>query len=100
MCVCFSDLYIFKMSALLHLNRDPSWPKSLPRQTAGSVILLQGDASDSQVSVPAALLLASSSLVRNILSDGHLPPAYSTPVISISSVSADILECVGEMLVS
>ena len=84
---------------MLQLKKDPAWFKSFPFN-AGTVILLQGDDPDCQVSVPAALLIAISPLVRNILSAGHLPPAFSTPAISFPSVSVDILETVGEMLVS
>ena len=88
------------MSEVLRLKReDPAWLKSI--QFIGeTVILLQGDDPDSRVSVSAALLVAISPLVRNILANGHLPPSFSTPVISFPSVSVDILERVGEMLVS
>ena len=87
------------MSNVLKLKRDPAWFKSLPL-IADTMIFLQGDVPDRQVPVPAALLVAISPLVRNILSNGHLPPAFSTPIISIPSVSLDTLESVGEMLVS
>ena len=67
---------------------------------AEPVIMLQGDDPDCHVSFPVPLLVAISPLVRNILSDDHLPPAFSTPVISIPSLSVDILESVREILVS
>jgi len=87
------------MSQVLHLKRDPAWLSSSSPLDFDSAILLQGDAQDGQVSVPAALLVASSPLVRNILSAGHLPPSFSTPIISIPSVSVDVLVSVVEMLV-
>jgi len=84
---------------MLNLKKDPAWFSSLLPLPSEVVILLQGDGPERQVSVPAALLVASSPLVRNILSVGHLPPAFSIPVICIPSVSADILVGVVEMLV-
>jgi len=87
------------MSGVLNLKRDPVWFSTLELNAADTAIILQGDGPESQVSVPGGLLVASSPLVRNILSAGHLPPVYSTPVISFPSVSAAILASVKEMLV-
>jgi len=89
------------MNIVLSKKEDPAWLESsrLPK-IAGTVILLQGDDPSYRISVPAPLLVACSPLVRNILSFDHLPPAFNTPIISIPSASVDILECVGEMMVS
>ena len=61
------------MSQMLNLKKVPAWFSSMPLPSE-VVILLQGNGPEKQVSVPAAFLIASSPLVRNILSIGHLPP--------------------------
>ena len=80
------------------LSRDPDWLESLTDRNTSCVIrLLGGDGV--QVEIPATLLLATSPLVRNILSDSnHLHPVYSLPVISIPSVTGAGLETAGEVL--
>ena len=87
------------LQQLFKIKKYPAWLKSVPLY-AEPVIMLQGDDPDCHVSFPVPLLVAISPLVRNILSDDHLPPAFSTPVISIPSLSVDILESVREILVS
>jgi hypothetical protein len=78
------------------LKRDPVWMESLPLlHASGTIDLLSGDGC--HVSVPTALLLAPSKLVRNILTD-LLPPAYIPLVLSLPSVTGEVLQVVGELL--
>eukprot|EP00092_Neocalanus_flemingeri_P016400 GFUD01017750.1.p1 GENE.GFUD01017750.1~~GFUD01017750.1.p1 ORF type:complete len:541 (+),score=124.83 GFUD01017750.1:44-1666(+) len=79
------------------LKREPVWPDPFPLSNTTAVIkLLSGDGC--QVAVPAALLLATSPLVRTLLSTDHCPPAYIEPVISLPSVTGDVLQVVGTIL--
>eukprot|EP00092_Neocalanus_flemingeri_P098611 GFUD01125752.1.p1 GENE.GFUD01125752.1~~GFUD01125752.1.p1 ORF type:complete len:333 (+),score=63.03 GFUD01125752.1:30-1028(+) len=81
------------------LKRDSTWFESVPLSDTSSVIsLLSGDGY--QVDVPAILLLATSPLVRAILSIDHTPPAYIHPIISLPSVAGDALLGLGAMLAS
>jgi len=84
----------------LHLKRDdPIWLESLHSNTDSSmIVLLCGDGC--QLPVPAALLLATSPLVRSIFSTGHLPPAYGAPMISLSTVNGYVIQFVVELLSS
>ena len=84
----------------LVLKRDTAWLKFLPQcdLTVGSALLIGEDGG--QVSVPGALLLAASPLVRSICADHGIPPALSPIVLSIPAVSADVLQVVGEMLMN
>ena len=84
----------------LHLKRDnPLWLESLPCNTDSSmIVLLSGDGC--QLPVPAALLLATSPLIRSVFSADHLPPAYCTPVITLSSVTGHVLQFLEELLSS
>eukprot|EP00092_Neocalanus_flemingeri_P025837 GFUD01028004.1.p1 GENE.GFUD01028004.1~~GFUD01028004.1.p1 ORF type:complete len:319 (+),score=59.93 GFUD01028004.1:30-986(+) len=79
------------------LKRDSTWFESVPLSDTSSVIsLLSGDGR--QVDVPAMLLLATSPLVRTILSTDHAPPAFMDPVISLPSVAGDVLLVLATML--
>eukprot|EP00092_Neocalanus_flemingeri_P033143 GFUD01036041.1.p1 GENE.GFUD01036041.1~~GFUD01036041.1.p1 ORF type:complete len:324 (-),score=69.66 GFUD01036041.1:69-1040(-) len=79
------------------LKRDSTWFESVPLSDTSSVIsLLSGDGC--QVDVPAMLLLATSPLVRAILSIDHAPPAFIHPVLSLPSVAGDVLLVLGAML--
>ena len=60
----------------------------------GTVTLVSEDGH--QVSVPTAVLLAASPLVRSILSDIH-PAAYG-PLVMVLAVSGDVLQVAGEIL--
>eukprot|EP00092_Neocalanus_flemingeri_P025838 GFUD01028005.1.p1 GENE.GFUD01028005.1~~GFUD01028005.1.p1 ORF type:complete len:144 (-),score=30.47 GFUD01028005.1:623-1054(-) len=85
------------MTYLLKRDLDPVWLETLPLVDSSSVISLIGS-DGGQVAVPAVLLLASSPLVRAVLSKDHSPPVYVPPVISLPSVSGDVLQVVGTML--
>eukprot|EP00092_Neocalanus_flemingeri_P016399 GFUD01017749.1.p1 GENE.GFUD01017749.1~~GFUD01017749.1.p1 ORF type:complete len:482 (+),score=128.51 GFUD01017749.1:44-1489(+) len=79
------------------LKKEPVWPEPLPLSNTSAVVkLLSGDGC--QIAVPAALLLATSPLVRTLLSADHCPPAYIEPVISLPSVTGDVLQVVGTIL--
>eukprot|EP00092_Neocalanus_flemingeri_P015451 GFUD01016727.1.p1 GENE.GFUD01016727.1~~GFUD01016727.1.p1 ORF type:complete len:391 (+),score=76.68 GFUD01016727.1:44-1216(+) len=79
------------------LKKDPVWLESLPLSDTSAVIsLLSGDGC--QVAVNAVCLLATSHLVRTVLSTDHCPPAYMHHVISLPSVAGDVLQVVGTML--
>eukprot|EP00092_Neocalanus_flemingeri_P014331 GFUD01015455.1.p1 GENE.GFUD01015455.1~~GFUD01015455.1.p1 ORF type:complete len:466 (+),score=101.55 GFUD01015455.1:44-1441(+) len=83
------------MSSLL--KRDPVWLESLTLSNTSSVVkLLSSDGC--KITVPAALLLATSPLVRAVLSADHCPPAYIEPVISLPSVTGDVLKVVQRIL--
>ena len=78
------------------LQKEPDWIKSL---SGGEVIVLCGDG-DAKVEVPAFLLAATSQFVRNILCGGdQLPLAYFTPVISLDSVSGEVLGLVRDFVI-
>jgi len=79
------------------LQNEPDWIQSL---SDGHVIILHGDG-DAIVEVPAFLLAATSQLVRNILCGGdQLPLAYFTPVISLDSVTGEVLRLVKEVVIN
>ena len=82
----------------LIFNRNPVWLESFPLGVDDAheavVLLLGGD--DCEVSVPSALLLAASPLVRSILIS--IPAALSPAVISIPSSPRAVLRDVREML--
>jgi uncharacterized C2H2 Zn-finger protein len=85
-----------KMLPGIVLQKKPDWIESI---SDGDVIILAGDG-DAKVEVPAFILAATSQLVRNILGGGdQLPLAYFTPVISLDSVSGEVLCLVRDVVV-
>ena len=80
----------------LILKRDPVWLGCLPSPNASPTLLLLGGDSQ-QVAVPAPLLLAVSPLVRSILAH-LLPPAYSPCILSIPTVTEEVLHVMVDIL--
>jgi len=79
------------------LKHDLNWLVSLPQNGNCSTTVLLIGGNGHQVVVPASILLATSPLVRNILTD-HLPPAYSQCCFSIPAATGDSLQLVANML--
>ena len=81
---------------IVSYKKKPVWIESV---SDGDAIILGGDG-DAKVKVPAFLLAATSQLVRNILCGAdQLPLAYFTPVISLDSVSGEILGLVRDVII-
>jgi len=79
------------------LKHDLKWLVSLPQNADRSATVLLIGGNGHQVAVPASILLATSTLVRNILTD-LLPPAYSQCCFSIPAATGDSLQLVAEIL--
>ena len=78
------------------LQKEPDWIESL---SDGDAIILGGDG-DAKVKVPSFLIAATSQLVRNILCGAdQLPLAYFTPVISLDSVSGEVLGLLRDLII-
>lgn len=75
------------------IKRDVVWIESLP--TSDKIELLGKDGC--QVVVPAVVLLATSSLVRNILTDCQFP-VHSPLYLSLPSATEDALHAVSDIL--
>ena len=79
--------YLFK-------SDNPAWLDHHLGTVCGTVTLVSEDGQ--QVSVPTAILLATSPLVRSILSDIH--PADYGSLVMVLAVCEDVLRVVGEIL--
>ena len=87
----------FKMSLTLKRG-EPEWLETLQQDVANQALaLLIGD-DGCQISVPVAILVATSSLVRSV-SAVLLPPAISPVALSVPGVAGDVLKIVVEMIV-
>jgi len=78
------------------IKRDVVWIESLPTNDNSSKIELLGK-DGCQVIFPAVLLLATSPLVRSILTDHHLP-IHSPLSLSLPSATEDVLHAVRDIL--
>ena len=86
----------FKMSLTLKRG-EPEWLETLQQDVANQALaLLIGD-DGCQISVPVAILVATSSLVRSI-SAVLLPPAISPVALSVPGVAGDVLKIVVEIM--
>jgi len=81
-------MYVFK--------RNPDWLQIELSSVCGEATLRSEDGRE--ISVPVASLLATSTLMRSILSDFHFHPALQSPLILSCACSAESLSTAGEVL--
>jgi len=81
----------------LTLKRDPEWMGTLQQADVDQALALLIGENGCQVSVPVAILVAASPLLRSI-SAVLLPPAISPVALSVPGVAGDVLSIVVEMM--
>jgi len=78
------------------IKRDVVWIESLPTSDTSAKIGLHGK-DGCQVVLPAVVLLATSPLVRSILTDHHFP-VHSPLCLSLPAATEDVLHAVSDIL--